>query len=157
MQNKNDEDEDRRLVIRVWMQAVAAFLVMLALMVLAVLCSGCSTVREIPVERVVTRTDTVYSAKVRVDTVIVHDSIAVTQSGDTVYLTKYRDRFRYSERIDTVYQTAVDSVKMSVPYPVERSLTPWERTKMDFGGIAIGAAMLVAGIVAWLAIRRRRK
>lgn len=72
-------------------------------------------------------------------------------------ITKYRDRYRVKELTDTVYQSAIDSVKISVPYPVERELSRWERTKMDFGGMAIGALVIALCVaVAWL-IKKFRK
>lgn len=127
------------------------------LICLLVLATGCSRKVYVPVESVVSRTDTIYSAKVRVDSVIMRDSVAVFQKGDTVLITKYRDRYRVKELTDTVYQSAIDSVKVSVPYPVERELSRWERTKMDFGGMAIGALVIALCVaVAWL-IKKFRK
>lgn len=127
--------------------------------------SGCSPrVEYVPVERTVTRTDTVYSAKVRVDSVIFRDSVAVVQKGDTVFLTKWRDRLTYRERTDTVYQAKTDSVR--VPYPVEktvykeRELTAWQKAKMDFGGGAMAVlciAVLAGGFVWFMRIRRRKQ
>lgn len=133
------------------MKQIALFICLL------VLASGCSRKVYVPVESVVSRTDTIYSAKVRVDSVIMRDSVAVFQKGDTVTITKYRDRYRVKELTDTVYQSAIDSVKVSVPYPVERELSRWERTKMDFGGMAIGALVIALCVaVAWL-IKKFRK
>lgn len=44
-----------------------------------------------------------------------------------------------------------------VPYPVERSLTRWEQTKMDFGGFALGGIAVVLCIaVVWLIKKLRR-
>lgn len=127
------------------------------LICLLVLATGCSRKVYVPVESVVSRTDTIYSAKVRVDSVIMRDSVAVFQKGDTVTITKYRDRYRLKELTDTVYQSAIDSVKISAPYPVERELSRWERTKMDFGGMAIGALVIALCVaVAWL-IKKFRK
>lgn len=124
---------------------------------LLVLATGCSRKVYAPVESAVSRTDTVYSAKVRVDSVIIRDSVSVFQKGDTVMITKYRDRYRVKELTDTVYQSAIDSVKISVPYPVERELSRWERTKMDFGGMAIGGLVIALCVaVAWL-IKKFRK
>lgn len=121
--------------------------------------SGCTRKVYVPVESTTVRTDTVYEAQVRVDSVFYRDSVAVIQIGDTVYKTKYRDRFRYRERIDTVYQAMVDSVNVSVPYPVERPLTKWEQTKMDFGGMFLGGliAVVVAAVIVWIVKRKRRK
>lgn len=133
------------------MKQIALFICLL------ILATGCSRKVYVPVESVVSRTDTIYSAKVRVDSVIMRDSVAVFQKGDTVTITKYRDRYRVKELTDTVYQSAIDSVKISVPYPVERELSRWERTKMDFGGMAIGALVIaLCAAVAWL-IKKFRK
>lgn len=124
---------------------------------LLVLATGCTRKVYVPVESTVSRTDTIYSAKVRIDSVIMRDSVAVFQKGDTVLITKYRDRYRVKELTDTVYQSAIDSVKVSMPYPVERELSRWERTKMDFGGAAIGALVIALCVaVAWL-IKKFRK
>jgi len=101
------------------------------LICLLVIATGCSRKVYVPVENSVSRTDTVYSAKVRVDSVIIRDSVSVFQKGDTVLITKYRDRYRVKELTDTVYQSAIDSVKVSVPYPVEKALTPWESFRLQ--------------------------
>lgn len=159
MQNENEE-EDEKSVMKIWLWNIAVYLTLLAVIAVACLFCGCSTTKYVPTERTVIQSDTVHSVKLLTDYVIQHDSVAVFQKGDTVYLTKYRDRIRYRERTDTVYQSATDSVRVRVPYPVERELTPWERTKMDFGGIAIGGAgvcMIAVGILAWMALRKRRK
>lgn len=133
------------------MKQIALFICLL------VLATGCTRKVYVPIESTVSRTDTIYSAKVRVDSVIMRDSVAVFQKGDTVTITKYRDRYRVKELTDTVYQSAIDSVKISVPYPVERELSRWERTKMDFGGMAIGALVIALCVaVAWL-IKKFRK
>lgn len=133
------------------MKQIALFICLL------VLATGCTRKVYVPVESTVSRTDTIYSAKVRVDSVIMRDSVAVFQKGDTVLITKYRDRYRVKELTDTVYQSAIDSVKISAPYPVERELSRWERTKMDFGGMAIGALVIALCVaVAWL-IKKFRK
>lgn len=53
--------------------------------------------------------------------------------------------------------TSIKADSIPVPYPVEKNLTKWEQTKMNYGGIAITAwlALLCAAVV-WL-IRRFRK
>lgn len=149
------------IYIKAFIETIVIFAVAMAVSVL--LTSLCSCTRKIyvPVENTVMRTDTVYSAKLRVDSVIFRDSVAVIQKGDTVFLTRYRDRYRVREHTDTVYQSVIDSVKVSVPYPVERELTRWEKVKMDAGGFAIGAgtALLVAviALLIWLIKIKRRK
>ena len=127
------------------------------LTVITVMLSSCTRTLYVPVEKTLTRTDTVFSAKSRVDSVFFRDSVTVLQRGDTVLLTRYRDRYRVKERIDTLYQSVNDSVKIRVPYPVERELTRWERMKMDFGGMAIGGLVVAAIAVVWLVFIKRRR
>ena len=63
-----------------------------------------------------------------------------------------RNNVTTSIKTDTIFKA--DSV--SVPYPVERKLSRWERVKMDYGGMAIGGTFVaVCFIVAWLARRFR--
>lgn len=142
-----------------------ALVTWLALMLLAMaallLSGGCTRKVYVPTEHIVYSTDTVYEAVLRVDSVIQRDSVAVVQKGDTVLITRYRDRYRVKERTDTVtvYQAVVDSVNVSAPYPVERELTKWEQTKMDFGGMFLGGliAVVVSAVIVWIVKRKRRK
>lgn len=91
--------------------------------------------------------------------------VTVNENGDTlrtdtrfIYL-RDRETERENERlraiVDSLRSAKVDSVP--VPYPVERELSRWERTKVDYGGYAmvlLGAVIAVA--VAWL-IKKFRK
>ena len=149
---------DKRFV-----SAYGALVTWLALMLLAMaalmLSGGCTRKVYVPTEHTVYNTDTVYEAVLRVDSVIQRDSVAVVQKGDTVLITRYRDRYRVKERTDTVYKANTDSVRVREPYPVERELTKWEQTKMDFGGIFLGGliAVGVAAVIVWIVKRKRRK
>lgn len=122
--------------------------------VLAVMCLGCKSVQYVPVESV--RTDTCYVNKIRTDSVYVRDSVVVERGGDTIKVAAWRWRERYVMKCDTVYRSRTDSV--TVPYPVERKLSRWEKTKQDIGGIAIGAFIaVVSAVVIWLAVKKMRK
>lgn len=149
---------DKRFV-----SAYGALVTWLALMLLAMtalmLSGGCTRKVYVPSEHIVYSTDTVYEAVLRVDSVIQRDSVAVVQKGDTVLITRYRDRYRVKERTDTVYKAKTDSVRVREPYPVERELTKWEQTKMDFGGIFLGGLIAagVAAVIVWIVKRKRRK
>ena len=149
---------DKRFV-----SAYGTLVTWLALMLLAMaalmLSGGCTRKVYVPTEHTVYNTDTVYEAVLRVDSVIQRDSVAVVQKGDTVLITRYRDRYRVKERTDTVYKANTDSVRVREPYPVERELTKWEQTKMDFGGIFLGGliAVGVAAVIVWIVKRKRRK
>ena len=146
-----------------FVSAYGALVTWLALMLLAMaalmLSGGCTRKVYVPTEHIVYSTDTVYEAVLRVDSVIQRDSVAVVQKGDTVLITKYRDRYRVKERTDTVYKAKTDSVRVREPYPVERELTKWEQTKMDFGGMFLGGliAVVVSAVIVWIVKRKRRK
>ena len=135
---------------------LGTILSLVALAMMLMMLSACSPKTVyVPTETV--RTDTLYRTALRIDSVILRDSVTLIQRGDTVYLTKYRDRFRYRERIDTLYQSVTDSVRIRVPYPVERPLTQWESTKMELGGWAFGALIVAMVAVVWLIFKRRQK
>ena len=130
--------------------------IVITLMAVIMICS-CSRSVYVPVETVRHHTDTLRLSALRVDSVFMHDSVAVMMRGDTVYITKYRDRLRYRNHVDTVYKATVDTARISVPYPVERQLSRWEQAKMDFGGMAIGGIGIAVFIaVIWL-IKKFRK
>lgn len=145
---------DKRFVADNGVIVAYMFLVMVALL----LSGGCTRKVYVPTEHTVYKTDTVYEAALRIDSVIQRDSIAVIQKGDTVLITRYRDRYRVKERTDTVYKAKTDSVRVREPYPVERELTKWEQTKMDFGGIFLGGlcAVAVLAVAVWIIKRKRR-
>lgn len=91
--------------------------------------------------------------------------VTVNENGDTlrtdtrfIYL-RDRETERENERlraiVNSLRSAKADSVP--VPYPVERELSRWERTKVDYGGYAmvlLGAMLAVA--VIWL-IKKFRK
>ena len=123
---------------------------------LVALC-GCKATEYVPVESMVVRTDTVYSAKFRVDSVIMRDSVLVVQKGDTLIVSKVRDRWRDRVVRDTVYRSASDTVRVRETYPVERELTRWQRARLDLGTVALGGiAVALCVAVAWVIRRFRR-
>ena len=107
-------------------------------------CGSCTRTVYTPVESTTVRTDTLYRAVVRVDTVLQRDSVTVMQRGDTVYHTRYITRYKVRQRVDTVYRSVVDTCRTEVPVPVERPLTRWQRFRMDVGALAVALfAMLL--------------
>ena len=154
----------KRRDIYVWALAETLLIFALSLAVGAVitlLFGSCTRKVYVPTETVRTEYKDRVVEAVRVDTTFMRDSVAVYVNGDTVRITKYRDRWRTRiiERHDTCTLTKTDSVQ--VPVQVERKLTRWERTKMDAGGIAIGilgvAALGGLAWLAWLAYKKRRR
>lgn len=115
-------------------------------------CSCTRTVYE-PVETVRTEYRDRDVERLVADTV--HDTRFVWVKGDTVVDIREKEHIKRVEIHDTCYIERCDTIR--IPYPVEKQLTKWQQTKMDFGGIAIGAIMAVVCIaVVWL-IRKFRK
>ncbi len=124
-----------------------------ALILMCLVATGCSRKVYVPLETVRTEKDVV--TRWLTDTVIQNDTRFIFVKGDTVIDWRDRWRERIKEVHDTLYIERTDTVR--VPVPVERKLKKWEQTKMDFGGAAIGATVVVLCIaVIWL-IRKFRK
>lgn len=129
-------------------------LVTLALTLMTCLASSCTHRVYVPVESVSVRRDTVREMSVRVDSVTLRDSVAVYVKGDSVTITRWRDRERVRLVHDTVSKIVekVDSIK--VPVPVERNLSRWERTKMVTGGLVLGSIIALLVVMVRRVIRR---
>ena len=126
------------------------------LYILAIVCllCGCKQVQYVPVETV--RLDSIYLTQTMRDSIYKYDSIYVRDKGDTVFVDRYKYMFIDKVRVDTMVSVRVDT--LSVPYPVEKKLTRWERVKMEAGGVAIGGFfLLLAAIMAYIVYRSRRK
>lgn len=128
----------------------------LCLLPIALLCSCTRTVYT-PVETERYHTDTLRIIQQRTDSILLRDSVSLITRNDTVFYTKYRDRTRLVERVDTVYKHIADSARISVPYPVEKSLSWWQRTKMACGNIAIWFIILFIGYILFLLLRKAKR
>lgn len=118
------------------------------------LLTGCKTTKYVPVETVKTEYRDREVERLSTDTVT--DTRFIFVKGDTVVDYRERTKTRIVEVHDTATVVKTDSV--GVPYPVERKLTRWERTKMDYGGWAIGAVVaIIAAVVVWLRLRQKNK
>ena len=102
--------------------------------------SGCTTTRYVPVEH--HTTDTVYQSKLQRDSIWLHDSIHVSEKGDTIRIEKWHTR--YIERLshDTLYQSVRDSIP--VPYEVMKEV-PAKLSSVQTG-------LMVSGLFAILAL-----
>ena len=133
-----------------------AFIGMIVLgLLLCALLGSCTTTKYVQVP--VVHNDTTIITKHQRDSIHVHDSIMVSEKGDTVRIEKWHTKYVTKEVHDTLYQARVDSV----PYPVEvvkevpAQLTWWQQTKMHIGAIALYLLALLA--VIWVAKRHLGK
>ena len=125
--------------------------VTIAAMVVALLMlSGCTTTKYVPV--IEHQTDTLIQRVVERDSIHVHDSIRVTEKGDTVTIerwhTQYRDRWHH----DSVYVSKIDSVP--APYPVTEYVER-KRSRLDWFLTITGIIALIAAII-FVAVKVRK-
>lgn len=145
---RHHDDEDYRKARR---NLVIILVIMTAGFVMSLLC-GCKAKEVVTVEK--TRTDTLlWYSNIR-DSVVVKDSVVIREKGDTVFVMRWRDRYRDKWRIDTIYKSRVDSVH--IPYPVvkmvEKELSMWQKIRMHAGEALLA---ILGGGVIWAVVRRR--
>ena len=120
--------------------------ILLTAIILCVLLGSCTTTKVVTVERV--KTDTTYIAKWQRDSIWLHDSIHVTEKGDTVRIERWHTQWRDRIVRDTTYVSKTDSI----PYPVEvtkevpAELTWWQQTRLHLANIML-YGLLIAAII----------
>ena len=132
------------------MSTMAVMIIAFIVAALITLLTGCTTTKYVPVEKV--RTDTVLQTTMRHDSIYLRDSIYATDfvRGDTVWSIRDRWHTQYVERKvhDTTYVATHDTIPQ--PYPVEviktveKSMSWWQRLRMDAGNIALALLAFAA-------------
>ena len=112
--------------------------------------SSCTTTRYVPVEH--HTTDTVYQSKLQRDSVWLHDSIRVTERGDTIRIERWHTK--YIERIvhDTLYRAKVDSIP--VPYEVVKEV-PRKKSKFEIVVLTIGI-IAIMGLIIFIGMKLKK-
>ena len=121
---------------------VIAFLMGL---IICALLSSCSTTKVVEVERV--KTDTTYITKWQRDSVWLHDSIHVTEKGDTVMIEKWHTKYVEKQVHDTTYVATHDTIPQ--PYEVVKEvpaeLSWWQRVRLWLGNAVLLAVIVFVG------------
>ena len=121
------------------------------------LLAGCTTTRYVPVPSV--SVDSVYVDRFHRDSVYLHDSVFVNQysKGDTVFVDKVVTKYKYKDRWrqDTVAVVRTDSVR--VPYPIEKDLGWWEKTRLYSFPVLVAMVAVLAFVIVWLVKKLRKK
>lgn len=148
------DDIDYKRLLKEFGMMLLAFVVSMVICGVIGMLTSCKSVKYIPVPEYHTEYKVKTDSFVKRDSVWVKDSVQLWMQGDTVYKerwhTKYKDIYVYRNMADTVMQT--DSVR--VPYPVERELSRWEKTKMNlFIPIALLCVVFFVTLL-WLIKRR---
>ena len=100
-------------------------------------------------------TDSVYITKHQKDSVWLHDSILVTEKGDTIRVEKWHTKYIERQVHDTCFVTKTDSV--AVPYPVKEKLTIKDKFDIYLQCMGIVFGILLVFIVIWLVTKWRHK
>lgn len=107
------------------------------LLMIALWLTSCTTTKVVTVEKV--KTDTTYITKQQRDSIWLHDSIHVTERGDTIRIERWHTKYVEREVHDTLYRALTDSIP--VPYEVikevPRKSTWFERIMFCTGIISI--------------------
>ena len=129
---------------------ILMFLVVLAVMAM---CSSCTTTQYIPVPEY--HTDTLIVTQHQRDSIWMHDSIRVTEKGDTVRIEKWHTKYVEKQVHDTTYVSKTDSIPQ--PYPVEKEvpseLTWWQKTQIYAGDVLL--VIVLASLLYFFVLRRR--
>ena len=138
----------RKQLEAVYETAIRVLIVIAICWVISMLTS-CKSVETVRVPEVYI--DTLIQTKWRTDSVVMRDSVVIVDDGErrVERVVQWRDRLRTVT--DTTYINRIDSI--SVPYPVEKKLTKWEQAKVDYGGYALVAVIILLTLAIWLARR----
>ena len=122
------------------------FWLFIILLAVGWLTSCTTTERVVTVEKV--KTDTTYITKHQRDSVWLHDSIRVSEKGDTIRIEKWHTKYIEREVHDTLYRAKHDTIP--VPYPVEKlvpaELSWWQQARIHLANILLYGLMIV-GII----------
>lgn len=148
----------RRLTL-VAMGRVAIMAALLAL--LAFTTTSCRPVHYITTNRTTHTTDTVERWHVRLDSVVVADSVALTrwQRGDTVYVEKTRHviRNRVTLHHDTLWRTAIrhDTIAVTTDKPAKAAKAQIRPILSKFANIIKLLIVLAALVLLCLYVKKR--
>ena len=135
--------ERTKLALKCEAVLIGIFLALVALWFL----TSCTTTKVVTVEKV--KTDTTYITKQQRDSIWLHDSIHVTERGDTIRIEKWHTKYIEREVHDTLYRAKVDSIP--VPYEVIKEV-PRKKSTIELVVFCIGIITIMA-LVLFLGLK----
>lgn len=121
---------------------IEATLVVIIILLACLSFCGCTKTEYVTVEKI--RTDTTYITKHQRDSIWLHDSVMVSEKGDTVKIEKWHTKYVSKEVHDTLYLATHDTIPQ--PYPVtqyvEKPLSKIERALIIIGCLAVMALLV---------------
>lgn len=112
------------------------------IIIIALMLCSCRSTRYIPVE--IIRTDTLYIAKLKVDSVYHRDSVHVETKGDSVTIYKEKYITKIAQLHDTIMIYRVDTIKTVIPQSSESSKdSPFKYAKIIVITLALFALVAI--------------
>ena len=116
-------------------------MVLIIILLVLMMLTGCTTTKYVTVPEY--HTDTLMVTKQQRDSIWLHDSIRVTEKGDTVRIEKWHTKYVEKQVHDTTYISKTDSVPQ--PYPVTQYVEKPLSTPQK-GLMVLGSVLLFLGI-----------
>ena len=138
------DDFDRQEALK---RVMKFLIIWLAFLIAISLLASCRQVEYVTVEKV--RIDTTYITKWQRDSVWLHDSIMVTEKGDTVRIERWHTKYVEKQVYDTTYVATHDTIPDSFPVEtikeVPAELSWWQMLRIWIGNIGLIAILGVIG------------
>ena len=140
------DDSDRQRALK---RVIKYLIIWSVFLMLLAWLTSCTTTKVVEVEKV--RTDTTYITKWQRDSVWLHDSIHVTEKGDTVRIERWHTKYVEKQVHDTTYVATHDTIPQ--PYEVMKEvpaeLSWWQRVRLWLGNAVLLALLGVVGYYGW--------
>lgn len=100
---------------------------------------SCKSIEYVPIETVKTEYVNVHT----IDTIIQNNTTIIKEKGDTIYIFKEKEVYKYRDRVDTciVNDTIVKYVD-KIEYVEVNKIKNWQTALMILGGILVGFIVL---------------
>lgn len=141
-------NEKERIKVGCLQGASLIVFIIMGLLLCAML-TGCTTTKYIQVP--VVHNDTTIITKHQRDSIWMHDSIMVSEKGDTVRIEKWHTKYIEKQVHDTTYIAKVDTIREVFTNEVEKPLTWWQQTRLHLANILLFALLL--GVIIWIGKR----
>ena len=112
--------------------------------------TGCTTTKVVTVPEV--HTDTTYITQHQRDSIWLHDSIHVSEKGDTIRIERWRTKYIEREVHDTLYRSKTDSIP--VPYEVVKEV-PRKKSKFEIVVFTIGI-IAIMGLIIFIGMKLKK-
>jgi hypothetical protein len=133
----------------VWSMVLGLLMILIATVLML---TSCTATKVVEVEKV--RIDTTYITKWQRDSVWLHDSIMVTDKGDTIRIERWHTKYVEKQVHDTTYVATHDTIpqpySVEVVKEVEKELSWWQRLRLWIGNIGL---LGILGVIGYYGVK----